>query len=233
MKRYLVEVRLGYDVRADSADEALKLVSSGIQDDETIAVEYSVRERHEAAPPIESKSPDLHGLTKPVYTVTEVASILGTSRSSVYELARRSGSSTRLGRRVLIPRNTLVAFLNGELPLKEPVPPEPVSRSRPMRRNPVKKSTLPEAVTPVRRPPEKREVKEKELGKRHGGGEDPAHLNESGSRTNGPAEDLLHRILREAHDPKRGDRELRQRPASDNNARAEHRLLSRKQSNGC
>ena len=48
MKRYLVEVRLGYDVRADSADEALKLVSSGLQDDETIAVEYSVRERHEA-----------------------------------------------------------------------------------------------------------------------------------------------------------------------------------------
>ena len=161
MKRYLVEVRLGYDVRADTADEALKLVSSGIQDDETIAVEYSVRERHEAASPIESKSPDLHGLTKPVYTVTEVASILGTSRSSVYELARRSSSSTRLGRRVLIPRNTLVAFLNGELPLKEPVSPEPVSPSRPMRRNPVKKSTLPEAVTPVRRPPEKREVKEK------------------------------------------------------------------------
>jgi hypothetical protein len=27
MKRYLVEVRLGYDVRADTADEALKLVS--------------------------------------------------------------------------------------------------------------------------------------------------------------------------------------------------------------
>ena len=154
MKRYLVEVRLGYDVRADTADEALKLVSSAIQDDETIAVEYSVRERHEAAPPIESKSPDLHGLTKPVYTVTEVASILGTSRSSVYELARRS-SSTRLGRRVLIPRNTLVAFLNGELPLKEPVSPEPVSPSRPMRRNPVKKSTLPDAVTPVRHPPEK------------------------------------------------------------------------------
>ena len=48
MKRYLVEVRLGYDVRADTADEALKLVSSAIQDDETIAVEYSVRERHEA-----------------------------------------------------------------------------------------------------------------------------------------------------------------------------------------
>jgi excisionase family DNA binding protein len=155
MKRYLVEVRLGYDVRADTADEALKLVSSAIQDDETIAVEYSVRERHEAAPPIESKSPDLHGLTKPVYTVTEVASILGTSRSSVYELARRSSSSTRLGRRVLIPRNTLVAFLNGELPLKEPVSPEPVSPSRPMRRNPVKKSTLPDAVTPVRHPPEK------------------------------------------------------------------------------
>jgi excisionase family DNA binding protein len=161
MKRYLVEVRLGYDVRADTADEALRLVSPAIQGDETIAVEYSVRERHEAAPAMESKSPDLHGLTKPVYTVTEVASILGTSRSSVYELARRSSSSTRLGRRVLIPRNTLVAFLNGELPLKEPVSPEPVSRSRPMRRNPVKTSTLPEVVTPVRRQPQKQEVKEK------------------------------------------------------------------------
>jgi len=161
MKRYLVEVRLRYDVRADTADQALRLVAPAIQDDETIAVEYSVRERHEAAPPIESKSPELHGLTKPVYTVTEAASILGTSRSSVYELARRSASNTRLGRRVLIPRNTLVAFLNGDLPLKETASPEPVSPSRPMRRNTVKKSTLPEAVTPVRRPPEKQEVKEK------------------------------------------------------------------------
>ena len=51
MKRYLVEVRLGYDVRADTADEALRLVSPAIQDDETIAVEYSVRERHEPARP--------------------------------------------------------------------------------------------------------------------------------------------------------------------------------------
>jgi len=161
MKRYLVEVRLGYDVRVDSADEALRLVSPAIQNDETIAVEYSVRERHEPAPQIEPKSGELHGLTKPIYTVTEVASILGTSRSSVYELARRGGSNTRLGRRVLIPRSTVVAFLNGELPPKEQVPPEPISRSRPTRRSPVKRSTLPEAVTPVRRQPGKPEVKEK------------------------------------------------------------------------
>ena len=161
MKRYLVEVRLSYDVRGDTADEALRLVSPAIQDDETIAVEYSVRERPEPAPQTDPKSPELHGLTKPVYTVTEAASVLGTSRSSVYELARRSASSTRLGRRVLIPRNTLVAFLNGELPLKAPAPPEPVSSSRPMRRNPVKKFSLPEAVTPVRRQPQKQEAKEK------------------------------------------------------------------------
>jgi excisionase family DNA binding protein len=127
MRRYLVEVRLGYDVRADTADEALRLVSPAIQDDETIAVEYSVRERQEPVPPTDPKSPDLHGLTKPVYTVTEVASILGTSRSSVYELARRGASNTRLGRRVLIPRSTVVAFLNGELPPKGQVLPEPVS----------------------------------------------------------------------------------------------------------
>lgn len=161
MKRYLVEVRFSYDVRADTVDEALRLVSPEIQDDETIAVEYSVRERHEPAPKTEPKAPELHGLTKPVYTVTEAASVLGTSRSSVYELARRSASNTRLGRRVLIPRNTLVAFLNGELPLKEPASREPVSPSRPMRRSPAKRSTLPEAVTPVRRQPQKQDVKEK------------------------------------------------------------------------
>jgi predicted DNA-binding transcriptional regulator AlpA len=66
-----------------------------------VAVEYLVRERQELAPSPESKSSDLHGLTKPVYTVNEVASILGTSRSSVYELARRGAGISRLGRRVL------------------------------------------------------------------------------------------------------------------------------------
>jgi excisionase family DNA binding protein len=162
MKQYLVEVRLTYDVRADTADEALRLVSPAIQDDETMAVEYSVRERREPMPSSERKSPELHGLTKPVYTVTEVASILGTSRSSVYELARRSNSSTRLGRRVLIPRSSLVAFLNGDLPPKEEVAPAPVTPSMPMRRNPVRRSSLPEAVTPVGRQPQKSEVKEKD-----------------------------------------------------------------------
>jgi excisionase family DNA binding protein len=161
MKRYLVEVRLNYDVRADTADEAVRLVSPAIQDDEMIVVEYSVRERQEAALPAEPKSSDLHGLTKPVYTVNEVAAILGTSRSSVYELARRSAGISRLGRRVLIPRSAIVAFLNGELPPKREAPPDPITPTRPARRNPVKRSTLPEAVTPVRRPPQKQEVKEK------------------------------------------------------------------------
>ena len=69
MKRYLVEVRLGYDVRADTADEALRLVSPVIQDDETIAVEYSVRERQEPALPTSPKSSDLHGLRLVDYIV--------------------------------------------------------------------------------------------------------------------------------------------------------------------
>lgn len=120
-----------------------------------------MRERQEPAPPTDSKSSDLHGLTKPIYTVNEVASILGTSRSSVYELARRSAGISRLGRRVLIPRSALVAFLKGELPLKHEASPDPVTPSRPIRRNPVKKSALPEVVTPVRRQPQKQEVKEK------------------------------------------------------------------------
>jgi hypothetical protein len=101
MKPYVVEARLAYEVPADTADEVLRLVSLMILDRRALSVEYSVREQPEpVATPKEPQPADLHGLTKLVYTVSETASLLGTSRSTVRQ---RFGSiSVRLGRRVLI-----------------------------------------------------------------------------------------------------------------------------------
>lgn len=53
--------------------------------------------------------------TKLTYTVTEAAELLGISRSSAYECVRRGEiPSLTLGRRVIIPRRTLEALLDGE-----------------------------------------------------------------------------------------------------------------------
>jgi excisionase family DNA binding protein len=83
-----------------------------VQDSREASVKYSVRERPEPIAPKEPQPADLHGLTKPVYTVSETASLLGTSRRSVYELVRRGLGCVRLGRRVLIPRSKIIAMLN-------------------------------------------------------------------------------------------------------------------------
>ena len=74
-----------------------------------------VRERPEPIAPREAQPADLHGLTKPVYTVSEAASLLGTSRHSIYELVKRGLRCIRMGRRVLIPRSKIIAMLNGEV----------------------------------------------------------------------------------------------------------------------
>ena len=82
MKRYLVEVRLSYDVRADTADEALRLVSPAISRWTRRSLSNTpCVNAMKPAPQTDPKSPELHGLTKPVYTVTEAASVLGTSRN--------------------------------------------------------------------------------------------------------------------------------------------------------
>jgi excisionase family DNA binding protein len=49
-----------------------------------------------------------------VLTVSEAAAILGISRSHAYDLvARRVLPSRRLGRRIVIPRDALLRFLDG------------------------------------------------------------------------------------------------------------------------
>ena len=59
--------------------------------------------------------------TKLTYTVTEVAELLGISRSSAYECVRRGEiPSLTLGRRVVVPRRALEALLD------VPEPAEPV-----------------------------------------------------------------------------------------------------------
>ena len=89
-----------------------------------ISVEYSVRERAEPIAQREAQPDDLHGLTKPVYTLSEAASLLGTSRSTIRQ--RFGPISVRLGRRVLIPRSQIIGILNGEVPLDEQHLPAPV-----------------------------------------------------------------------------------------------------------
>ena len=49
------------------------------------------------------------------FTAEEAASILGVSRGAVYESIRRNElHALRFGRRIVIPRTALSAFLNGE-----------------------------------------------------------------------------------------------------------------------
>jgi DNA-directed RNA polymerase subunit F len=160
MKSYLVEARLAYEVQADTADEALRLVSLTILDHRAASVEYSVRERPE---PITSKEPqpaDLHGLTKPVYTLSEASALLGTSRSTVRQ---RFGSiSVRLGRRVLIPRSKIIGILNGEVPLDQQHSPAPLRSTTRRHDLRPKKSALPEVTPPVQQPRPKKETKEKD-----------------------------------------------------------------------
>jgi len=119
MKPYLVEARLAYEVQADTADEALRLVSLMLLDHRAVSIEYSVRERPASIAPKEPQVADLHGLTKSVYTVSETASLLRTSRHAAYELVRRGLGCVRLGRRVLIPRSKIIGILNGEVSLDQ------------------------------------------------------------------------------------------------------------------
>lgn len=146
------EARLAYEARADTADEALRLMSLMTLDHRPVSVEYSVREPPEPVVPKEPQPADLHGLTKPIYTISETASLLGTSRHSVYELVRRGLGFVQLGRRVLIPRSKIIDILNGEVSLDQqylPAPMSPTTRRHDLR---PKKSTLSEVTPPVQQP---------------------------------------------------------------------------------
>jgi hypothetical protein len=147
-------------VKADTADEALRLVSLMLLDHRPASVEYSVRERAEPIAPREAQPDDLHALTKPVYTLSEAASLLGTSRSTIRQ---RFGSiSVRLGRRVLIPRSKIIGILNGEVPLDQQYLPARVPSTTRRHDLRPKKSTLPEVAFPVQQPRSKTEIKEKD-----------------------------------------------------------------------
>ena len=163
MKQYFVEVHSAYEVQANTADEALRLVSPLVRDDGTAGIQYHVREQPEPAAPKDPQPADLHGLTKPVYTVSETASLLGTSRYTVYEFVRRGLVCVRLGRRVLIPRSKIVGILNGEAQLDEqqhlPAPVRAMARRYPNR---PKKSPLPEVVPAVQARRSTKEIKEKD-----------------------------------------------------------------------
>ena len=134
MKHYSVEVRITYEVDAESAEDALRQVSSALVERDGIFAEYLVRERHEAAASAAPQRDDYQGLDKPVYTVAEVASYLGSSRASVYEMVRRGIKCIRMGRRVLIPRGTILAILNGEVRLEDREVPPPPPLRRPAQR---------------------------------------------------------------------------------------------------
>jgi excisionase family DNA binding protein len=169
MEACRVHARLTCEVQAHTAGEALRLVSLDVHDDEAVSVEYSIWERPQESAaqerPMDPKEPqpsDLHGLTKPVYTVSEVASILGASKYSVYDLVRRGLVCIRLGRKVLIPWSTIVALLNGEIRQNEREAPAPFRSKMPRRgyRKP-KGSTVTEVVAPVRLRQPRQELKEK------------------------------------------------------------------------
>jgi excisionase family DNA binding protein len=126
-RKFVVEIRSVFEVEAESPDAALRLLrSSGDRHSKPVSTEFLVRERLEHS--VFTQDPDLHGLTKPVYTVQEAASILGIGRSTIYELTRRAdGGCIRLGRKILyyidmgnkrvVPRRAVEVFLEGKSPM--------------------------------------------------------------------------------------------------------------------
>ena len=155
MTKYLVEARLTFEVEAANINDALRSVSASIQDRNVVQdrnaanVEYLVRQRNESAAPATLALDDYQELDKPVYTVAEVASILRTSRSSVYEMVRRGIKCIRMGRRVLISRGAVRAILSDEVHFNDravrPQAPPPRTRAR------RDEESRPEAIVPVQR----------------------------------------------------------------------------------
>ena len=157
MSRYSVEIRTVYEVEADSADDALRRASIARQGDGA-QIEYFVRLQRKAEALASPLRDDDQGLDKPVYTVAEVALLLRSSRSSVYELVRRGVKHIRMGRRVLIPRGSVAAILNGEVQLneREVAPPPPPPHRRPQRvREPERAEIIPPARERAKREPPK------------------------------------------------------------------------------
>ena len=145
MKPYLVEVRFAYEVQADTADEALRLVSQMFQiagqSASNILCERDLN-RLSRGSPADDCMDSLNPCTRSPkrrrsWEQAEARSVSGL------------GISVRLGRRVLIPRSKIIAILNGEVQLDEQYLPAPVQSLAARRHDPrPKKSKLPE-VTPL------------------------------------------------------------------------------------
>jgi excisionase family DNA binding protein len=108
------------------------------------SVEYLVRQQQQLMQS-ELKPLDSYGLEKAVYTVSEVASIMRTSRSSIYEWVRRGIVCIRIGRQVRIPRNSVIEMLNGNITMGDnevPVMQRAIPVERRQRR-PLKSAEIP------------------------------------------------------------------------------------------
>jgi excisionase family DNA binding protein len=132
-KPWRVEIRLAYDVRADSADRALgavlPLVSLGPDryGPQPQIADYTVREHAAAHVAVKESDDKMHGLTKAVYSADEVANILGVGRSTVYALV----PCVHIGRARRYARAAILEVL--EHGLERPQRPEPVRYVRPPR----------------------------------------------------------------------------------------------------
>lgn len=130
---WLVEIRLAYDVQADSADRALgavlPLVSLGPDryGPQPQVADYTVRERASTQDAVKESGDRMHGLTKAVYSADEVADILDVGRSTVYTLV----PCVRIGRARRYARAAILEVL--EHGLERPQRPEPVRYVRPPR----------------------------------------------------------------------------------------------------
>ncbi|HXM17888.1 MAG TPA: helix-turn-helix domain-containing protein [Candidatus Tumulicola sp.] len=135
-KDWTVEIRLAYDVKASSAEQALgavlPLLSLGPEryGAQPRVADYTVREIAPEALAVLTTDDPLQGLVKPVYTAKEAAQILGISLNNVYTRI----PSMSLGRLRRFSRAAILRVLEHGVD-REPEPkPEPIRHDRTLRR---------------------------------------------------------------------------------------------------
>jgi len=144
-RNWTVEIRLAYDVMANSADQALgavlPLVSLGPDryGPQPKIADYTVREISGDTKSIPASTDPVHGLTKPVYTAKEAAGLLGISLNLVYSRipSMSIGRLRRYSRAAIL--NVLEHGIERDV---EPQRPVRVSYDRPMRREKVAKVVI-------------------------------------------------------------------------------------------
>jgi DNA-binding NtrC family response regulator len=109
-RRFTVEIRTTYEISAENLESALRSVPPaeercGLK---PLATEYVLRERAAPLTPAFENDASAHGLDKPVYSVSEAASILGTSRSTLYEKIQTRGRHPLHSFRTTNPNSTAI-----------------------------------------------------------------------------------------------------------------------------